>query len=318
MNKDKPFLFFIFLLFFGASAFSETVVRRDGLPSVEGIIVSGGKQGLLVEVNGRPDSSVRIPWSNIDYIAPFESRPLLQLYLEDGENLWRAKLRFARGDIQLAEPLFQKQFDRLASTDCEDSLVAAEGLLRVLIARGALQQAVLPWFEVVRLYKLGYESPFKDLEPIIDDKTGLCFHLPVMVLDKDVILPKEVEKGEFVSLLNLVASNNQEAIEKLEVLTQTLPSWQIAWAHYSLAVAVLHDKKNEDSRTKGLLHLSRVASLDPSVQPWLTGAAMLRLSEEMMQDGFLQQATRIADEAIRLFPSHPLVLDYKDKRKIYE
>ena len=42
---------------------------------------------------------------------------------------------------------------------------------------------------------------------------------------------------------------------------------------------------------------------------------MLKLSNELASDGFDQQADRIQYEAIRLFPSHPLLSDVIENKR---
>ena len=56
-------------------------------------------------------------------------------------------------------------------------------MLRVLIARGAIQRAVHPWLETVRLDEVGIESPFTELHPILDSQTMLCPHLPIFEVE---------------------------------------------------------------------------------------------------------------------------------------
>ena len=79
-----------------------------------------------------------------------------------------------------------------------------------------------------------------------------------------------------------------------------------------LGVGCLKDITPEE-RNKGLIHLAYVASQDPSLQPWLSGAAMIELSRELYSDGQSKQANRILYEANRLFPSHPLLVEANEK-----
>ncbi len=344
------YLVWVVVLFTSSSqVLSETIIRRDGLAPIQCEIVSGGRSGLLIEVVDQAYATLRIPWSSIQSIEPNVPRPLLKKYLDSGEQLWRAMARFNRGDLNLAEPLFASQFKQLAGTDSSDTLIAAEGLLRILIARGAIEWAVHPWLEVVRLTELGFLSPYDSLESIIDEETGFCPHLPVMMVELNATnfleeyLSSESKKvSKLASLLQccvdgsfesyqiqfeednafmalLIPSLSEVRLERevLQEAMEDLLPWQKAWLFYLWAEMDLKED-SQQLRTNGLLHLVSVASMNASVQPWLSGAAMLRLSEELLQDGFVQQSTRIFEEAMRLFPSHPLVLDAKEnKRNIY-
>lgn len=336
------------LLFFSStpSALGEVIVRRDGLHSVRGELLSGGESGLLIRQEGKSGSSIRIPWSTIRFIEPNEPRPQLEQLLEEGENLWRAKKRLLRGDVQLSEPIFAAQFKRLLGSDSEDARLAAEGLLRVLIARGAIERAVHPWLETVRLNEVGIQSPFSELQPILDSKTMLCPHLPIVEVeqissqilhsynnktnpitssivnalteDKSTqfadIQQSSVEDPLFLPQIIGATTGNAEFSAALRARLDLFLPWQKAWAHYALSIGLLRESTLE-SRNEGLLHLAHVASMEPHIQPWLTAAAMLKLSNELGSDGFNQQAERIQYEAMRLFPSHPLVSDVIENKR---
>ncbi len=317
--------------------YAEVIIRRDGLANIEAKILSGGETGLLVNVDNTPGQSTRIPWSSIQSIEPLQSRPRMQSFIEEGKLLWRAKERLLRGDVHLAEPLFAKQFNRLLGTDGSDSRLAAEGLLRIYLAKGELGKAIHPWLETARLHESGIESPFSSFQSILDDKTMLCSHLPPFVLDPSylqsskhyasstskvssiattLLSTREQQLEQLVNLSQeqlflvkvlLAKDGHPDAINQLNSQLDGMSQWQQAWAHYSIAVGLLQtEQKNQ--RNNALLHLANVCALDPSTQPWLTGAAMLRLSKELDSDALSQQAQRVRQEAIRLYPSHPLLL----------
>lgn len=321
--------------------FGEVIIRRDGLPNIEGEILSGGETGILVKDKNTPDQSTRISWSSVQSIEPLQSRPRLQSFIEQGELLWRAKERLLRGDVQLAESLFAKQFKRLVGTDGSDSRLASEGLLRVYLARGELAKAIYPWLETVRLQETGIESPYPSLQSILDEQTMLCSHLPPFVLKPsnlqqsknytssapivssiaNILLNNESQWKESISTLSqeqlflvqlfLATHGDAHAINQLKLQMSSLKQWEQVWAHYSIAVGLL-DSKEISQRNSALLHLANVCAIDSSTQPWLTGAAMLRLSKELESDGLAQQAQRVRQEAIRLYPSHPLLIgDFK-------
>jgi len=336
------------MLVFSSPAFSlgEEILRRDGLPTVRGELLSGGPSGLLLRVEGKSASSIRIPWSSIRSIEPNEPRPQFKQLLENGEKLWRAKIRLLRGDVQLSEPIFATQFKRLLGNDSEDARLAAEGLLRVLIARGAIARAVHPWLETVRLNEIGIQSPYSELQPILDSTTMLCPHLPIIEVERispqilnsykiktnpitsslvnalsqettppsSTAVDSTVEDSLFLSQIVGAASGHPQLRDALRERLELLLPWQKAWAHYAISSGLLRESTLE-SRNAGLLHLAHVASMNPEIQPWLTGAAMLKLSNELASDGFDQQADRIQYEAIRLFPSHPLLSDVIENKR---
>jgi hypothetical protein len=280
--------------------------------------------------------STRISWSTIESIEPSQTRPRLQKFIEEGKELWRAKERLLRGDVQLSEHLFARQFKRLLGTDGSDTRLASEGLLRTYLSRGELSKAVHPWLETVRLQEIGVEAPFPTLQPILDPKTMLCAHLPPFELDvaylqnlndytsttpfasaiATTLLSKEDQRKESLAHLSeeeklivqvlLARDGDLNAIGDTKARISTLQPWQRAWANYAIALGLLNHHP-DTQRNDALIHLASVCSIESSIQPWLSGAAMLRLSEELADDGLVQQAERIQQEVIRLYPSHPLL-----------
>jgi len=346
MKKMLPYVPFIAGLLLVSTTMAETVIRREGLPPIEGSIFSGGKTGLLVTDAEHPEVLIRIPWSTVARIEPTQPRPQLQGFLKSGALLWRAKNRLLRGDVQLSEPIFASQFTAFAGSNCEDARVASEGLLRVLIARGALDKAILPWLETVRLDELGVSSPFDTLEPILDPSTKLCPHLPVMALDAtslnaakgftplddssasllaqllvtkanpagELHTPKENDHSFFIAQLFEASSGSQRTMQNLTNQLVDYKPWQQIWSHYALGIGYLQ-VDSAPSKDMGLLHLAIVCSTDPARQPWLRGAAMIRLSTELKNDGLDLQADRILNEAKRHYPSHPLLLHFEEKQR---
>ena len=335
---------FFFVLLLSEFGISEEIIRRDGLPTIEGSILSGGETGLLLKEELQTGTSTRIPWSTIKSIEPVESRPRLQQFIEQGEQLWRAKHRLLRGDVQLAEPIFAEQFERLVGTDGDDSRLASEGLLRVFVSQGLRIQALRPWLETVRLQEIGVHSPFTTLQPILDSQTMLCPHLPLINVDSsdlgwlseyknsknpiassiavvltenttqsdDAIAVQHVQDPLFLSQLLRASTGHLEDRKLLENRIHEFKPWKRIWARYSLGVGCFKDTAPGE-RDKGLIHLAYVASQDPSLQPWLSGAAMIELSRELNSEGQSKQANRILYEANRLFPSHPLLVETNEK-----
>ena len=323
-------VFFCTLLLCASTSFSEVIVLRDGAGTLHGTIQSSGDTGLLIQDSQLPSKTVRIPWSTIRQIQPEKSRTNIDHYLEVGELLWRAKRRLLRGDVLLSQPIFESQFEKLLGTDGEDSRLVAEGLLRTLVAQGLLKKAVVPWLETVRLDELGVPSPFASLDPILEEQTRLCRHLPLMAIAQvhiEAVSPFIDETLPITSLCaSLVSGGNEQPQLAEEQFTQllatamngsvaerdtflktynTLESWQQIWIDYALGIAYLHNKEQDSA----MISFAKVASADPHVQPYLSGSAMLLLADELELLNHLDEANRIRYEAKRLFPSHPLVLE---------
>ena len=333
----KRFMCFciIAVLFSTQSLFGDTIIRRDGLQPIRGAILSGGVTGLRIELLDGPRETRLIPWSAILNIESARPYPSLRIFLQQGSELYRAKQRMLRGDVLLAEPLFSEAFARLVGTDSEDTRLASEGLLRCAVARGDFSTAVHPWLETVRLVEMNISEPSMNLAPILDSSTMLCPHLPpVWSNDKQLIrvckeyqnLPQPITAAiaamliskdsemkpidgidDSIFLWQIIHSASGDVVARTDLLARQkkLSPWKRAWSDYFLAEGYLAESDSK-SQTRGLIHLAKVASINPNLQPWLTCASMLRLSDSMEKDGIEEASLRIKDEALRLFPSHPL------------
>jgi hypothetical protein len=314
---------------------ADTIILRGEMKPINGSILSGGEAGLRIEILQQSGDTRLIPWSAILEIQSARPHPALEIFLKQGVELHRAKQRLLRGDVLLAEPLFSKAFDRLVHLDCKDARLASEGLLRCAVSRGDFSKAVHPWLETVRLAEMGIPEPFINLEPILDSSTLLCPHLPpVWRNDKKLRqicnqyrnLPQPITSSIATSLSStanemspiegledslfltqiLLSSRGDISARKLLISTQsTMPTWKQVWSNFFIAKGYLSDA-NSSNRTTGLLHLSKVAAINPNHQPWLSCASMLILSDAMELDGFEEASFRIVEEAMRLFPTHPL------------
>ncbi len=113
-----------------------------------------------------------IPWDRVR-IVEGEHAEAARAFAEISETLWRAKARLERGDVTLAEPLFEEAFEQLRGEEGPTSLTAAEGLLRCRLARGARASAVEAWLEALRLRRAGASVSFRG-SPVMDEETGLA------------------------------------------------------------------------------------------------------------------------------------------------
>lgn len=350
MTKKDCLLSYLVIILISNISFAEIIHRRDGLPDLKGTILSGGEAGLLVNVdtdNATPSiTTIRLPWSTVAHIESEEPRPQLQRFIDEGKQLWRAKKRLLRGDIILSEQIFYDQFNRLAGIDGEDSRLAAEGLLRVLLAQGKISKAVHPWLEIVRLHENGFLTQFPSLQPILDVDTMLCPHLPIFHIETDKLLlesyvnntnaivsslctvlltdfethPTEVlvqrvNDPAFLSeILRITSGDTALELQSTKYREKSL-FWKHIWRQYAFALQALNDE-TLNQRKRGLMYLASVASVDRTIQPWLSAAAMIQLSYELETDGRLEQARRIYLEANRLYPTHPYVVETIEQKRI--
>ena|GEM_PF-4720111 len=324
----------VLLCFLCSNAYvhAEVILRRDTLGSIQGEIQSAGKTGLLLITSENQNKTVRIPWSSIIEIQPKKNRPNIDALLIEGKQIWRAKNRLLRGDIQLALPLLESQFMRLSGTGSSDTRLVTEGLLRALLAQGLIDKAVIPWLETVRLEEAGFASPYNMLDPILEKESLLCRHLPIMALqliennklDSYAVshLPKTkffaqlveqgVEEGSsFAQQILRTSSGNEEASSTLLAQYGTLEEWQKVWVNYA---HFLFAKSKQDIQN-AKLYLATVAAVDPTVQPYLTGMAMVQLADILESEQKLDEARRIRYEMNHLFPSHPYFFTNTNKGK---
>ena len=304
------------------------LVRLRGSEGIthEGVISSGSHNGLRFVIDDSVDGTVVFPWSQVHSFESSNPRPTLIEFQKAAELLWRAKERLERGDVLLAEPLFKEIFANKKYTASHDARLAAEGYLRCLIARGALLDAVEPWLAIAVLESQGFASPFSQFDSVIDAETLLCPFLPPvwagevsLVSVYDNYLDTEHPRvASIVSGLRSIPNQQESAtqavlsflnkiftIEDLSYSAEDSSSWKQIWFNYFKGIVEI-ETNDLASRNQGLLKLSRVAALGKGSQQWLAGAAMLRLSDELMKDGESKPALQISEYAKRRYPAHPL------------
>ncbi len=321
-------LFYISLIFLLADfANGDTIHRRGDLQDLHGKLLSGGKNGLLFSMVDDQGSSILIPWSEVESIQSDMPNPTLEKFLLLGEDLWLSKQRLIRGDIKLAESSFREMHNEFQGNSGKDARLATEGYLRILLSKGDLQNAIIPWLEIVRHSNEGTPSSFNNFPSLIDLETNLCPQLPVIVLDLNPLIFQQLKKttpeieklildilslndadtddnSSFLELVSKASSGKSEAIKLLELKLPEFVDWKIGWAHFALAKGksrISPTGINNDS----LLHYAHVASIDPTQHPFLSGLAMIYLSNYLREQGYEQQANRIKMEVHRLFPTHP-------------
>jgi hypothetical protein len=317
---------------------ADTLTLRGARSPMECRVLSGGIEGLHVVLEQESAVQSLIPWSTISSIETEAPMPALQIFLTQGEKLWRAKIRFIRGDLQLAEPSFALLFREFEGSNSEDARLASEGLLRCYLARGELDSALHPWLETVKLEEFGVESPFAELLPILDSSTLLSPYLPPVwevdenarvilekykqssmkttsslakVLlsqgtDEKVSLVTGVEDGKFLPHIIAAANGDPESILALEKTLDSAPSWKQNWGNYFIALGLVR-KEDASSKKAGMLLFAKIAANSQRENPWLSGSAMFLLADELDTGGFNEEAKRIRKEMRRVFPAHPLL-----------
>jgi hypothetical protein len=95
---------------------------------------------------------------------------------------WRARLRLARGDIQLAGPLFEALHEEFRGVEGPTALMVAEGLTRCRFWAGDVAGAIGPWLRAVELRERGAEiAGDPPLNPTLDPETMLIPALPPLL-----------------------------------------------------------------------------------------------------------------------------------------
>jgi hypothetical protein len=186
MRMTKAFIILVVAIAQNASA--DVVHRRAGMPSVEGRITKFDDAGITVDRRMPEPEFIR--WDFVREIEIDRTEPGLQPYREVAANLWRARTRLERQDAALAEPIFERLFQRYRGQTSETALLVAEGLLRCRLMRGANDAAVIAALETIRMRRAikPASQSFAGLAPIWDEQTSLCVELPpVWVMSNSLV-----------------------------------------------------------------------------------------------------------------------------------
>lgn len=165
---------------------AQRIIRRGGESTISGQIKLIDDAGVSIEsdLGARHD----VPWDRIREVISADHERQVERYMETADALWRARSRVERNDVALAEPLFERLFEKYRGQTHETALVAAEGLLRCRLARGAHALAVIPALEVTRLHRTGVKTvSYSQLAGVMDARTGLCMVLAPYWIDSPVL-----------------------------------------------------------------------------------------------------------------------------------
>jgi hypothetical protein len=154
-------------------------------------VIAAGPEGVLVGRDSKAE--FLIGWDRVRRLdGPLG--PGAGAYMPQGEALWRARTRLERGDAPGAEPIFEQLMPALAGQAGPMPAVAAEGLLRCRLRRGAQVAAIEPWLIWLQNRDGGQAqagiarfaadwAEMAGLDPIMDRATGLIPALPPIWLD---------------------------------------------------------------------------------------------------------------------------------------
>lgn len=245
---------------------ADVIHRRIGMASVEGRIVKFDDAGVTVE-RGLPQPEF-IRWDHVRDFVIDRPEPGLEPYREIAANLWRARTRLERHDAVLAEPLFERLFDRYRGQTHETALLVAEGLLRCRLLRGANDAAVIPALETMRIRRaIQTALPiFSGLAPIFDEQTSLCVELPpawvvstnLIHLERDLPAYNAGTDTVVASIANLYLKALRQQIGARQQEQRTL-----AAEHPGVAfLSSLLDANDADDQTRAAARQALLAAVD--------------------------------------------------------
>ena len=306
------------------------IVHLRDLSTITCSIVSWSIDGLRI-TKGSEEEQIVLPWHTVRLIESDDVGASFEAHLSRGELLWRAKSRLLRGDINLASPLFEEACIQLKNTDGADAFLAAEGLLRCQVALGNVNQSLLPWLLTLKHYENNESSPFPTLAPILDKETLLCPYLPpvwstlfikntlstfsgsqpklneitAVLLKGSTAKAQSFHGAHFLQtmyiLMDPVHPKYRETRKELDE-SKELVTWKLAWGTYSTAIGLLKQEQEQDA---AMLKLADVASTYGKLNPWIAGAAMATLADQLDEQGLTKASANVRAEMKRVFPNHP-------------
>ena len=241
------------------------------------------------------DRVLRVDDEHLDAAAPFAMV---------ADSAWRARTRLARGDVRLAEPLFEQLFEQYRGRTGPTALVVAEGLLRCRLSRGAQAGAVEPWIETLRIRatgeRLAGEPP---LPPALDDATGLAPALPPIWLDtpalEALLRPGlELGAGDPVAGALWAWSRYGAALERGEAAA---PPDTEAIDHPGVAlVRAIARSRAPESQTRAEARATLEAGLDADAPAWQEAWRRAAIGRSLLLEGDREATMRAIVELMHL------------------
>lgn len=279
---------------------ADAVERRGIESTVRGEVISLENAG--VRIQRTQGAELLIPWDRVRRIDTVRQFADLEDRMKTATELWRARTRVERGDTALAEPLLDRLFEAFKGQTNVTALVAAEGVLRCRLDRGAHESALIPVLEVARLKRAGVDSvSYSSLQPVIDEDTLLCMGIaPVWIVSPSLAsLHRELEsydaEGDPVisAMARLYRHSVGRALGRSETETpSTLPDHD---GVELLSMLLACESSAVGSRRSAITRVKRrIPNLPEWARAWSRyqlGVAMLTDElPEMRQRGLLQLA----------------------------
>lgn len=176
------------------ASLADHITRRGSEPGLDGTITLITDNGVNIRSNTGAEH--KVTWDRIREVQTQD--PNLQQAVAEfhdvAQTLWRARSRLERGDMAMAEPLFDRLFAQFRGATNETALIVAEGVLRCRLARAADDTAVIPALEVARLRnKKISTTAYRNLPALFDEATALCVQLPPAWVPTAALARTEVE-----------------------------------------------------------------------------------------------------------------------------
>ncbi|MEL7471850.1 MAG: hypothetical protein AAGK04_00915 [Planctomycetota bacterium] len=169
----------------GSIAAADTRVSlRDGEAPPRGEPLAITSHGVMFAdpfIGGSTEGKLA-PWHRIAMVEG-DLAPKAAAYVEVARLAWRADARLGRGDPSAAEPLFEELLQRYLNDAGPLRDLAAEGLTRCRIARGAHAAAV----PSLILWLGGRDASSAPDDGLLDDASGLPRELPPIFLPSSAI-----------------------------------------------------------------------------------------------------------------------------------
>ncbi len=265
---------------------------------------------------------------------------------------WRARTRLARGDIMMAQPLFEELFEQYRDSDGPLSLMIAEGLLQCRLANLAQSSAVEPWLVAMRLRRAGVtiagERPDASM---LDAELFLAPQLPpiwledtatsAMVLDEpdeagpraalarlyaraqgaDVETITSSDDAAVSLVIQIIAAGSAEASTRADArqwlragLSRDEGTWKEAWRRAAIGRSFLLERSSADRR-RGMVQLLHVPARFGDSQRYLAGVCLALVADALEQDGDTLGAAAIHDELVEFDSTHP-ALQWLNRRQV--
>lgn len=283
-------------------AAADVLRLHGGTEQIEGATLVVNDDG--VQFLPRRGEAIWYTWDRIrDLESESEDRQnAYEARREFADRLWRARSRLERGDILMAEPIFESLRDDAVGRTNRVALIIMEGLLRCRLAREAHAGAIIPWLETRRLLDQGVERvAYLEMPAVLDERTGLCPQLPpiwttgpeldALALDLSVYAPAEPHSLASLADLYLLAARRAQGqetpIPSLDAFIdpesgRSDESVTIVWA---FVVSVFGDPESAGENAEPLRRLDHAVRANGALKTWrLFGHGSALMASDEIED----------------------------------